>query len=87
MEFEFKGYSEADQGQYHKKMQALFKRTSLHLCHGLYMISTGSKSSSWKWPWQKIRQKKFGFIDVKGKKPSFYILPLIVLLIYCIQFL
>jgi hypothetical protein len=47
MEFEFKGYSEADQGQYHKKMQALFKRTSLHLCHGLYMISTGSKSSGW----------------------------------------
>jgi hypothetical protein len=47
MEFEFKGYSEADQGQYHKKMQALFKRTSFAFMSWTLYVSTGSKSSGW----------------------------------------
>jgi hypothetical protein len=38
-----------------------------------------------KWPGKKIRQKKFGFIDVKGKKTILLYLILIVLLIYCIS--
>jgi hypothetical protein len=55
MEFEFKGYSEADQGQYHKNASLVQKNK--HLCHGLYMIFTGSKSSSWEVALKKIRQK------------------------------
>jgi hypothetical protein len=66
---EFKGYNEADQGQYHKKMQALFKKQHAFMSWTLY-DSSSSKSSSWEVALAKIRQKKFGFIDVKRKEKT-----------------
>jgi hypothetical protein len=51
---------------HHKKMQALL-RTSLHLCHGLYMIFTGTKSSCWENGLAKS-DRKIWFIDEKEKK-------------------
>ena len=67
------GYSEDDQAQYHKKMQALFKKNKLaFMSWTLYDFPQVPSQVAGKWPWQKIRQKKFGFIDVKGNKiPSF----------------
>jgi hypothetical protein len=68
-----RGYSEADQAQYHKKMQALFKKNKLaFMSWTLYDFPQVPSQVAGKWPWQKIRQKKFGFLDSKGnKKPSF----------------
>jgi hypothetical protein len=68
-----RGYSEVEQAQYHKKMQALFKKNKLaFMSWTLYDFPHVPSQVAGKWPWQKIRQKKFGFIDEKGnKKPSF----------------
>ncbi len=67
------GEDEEDQAEYHKKMQALFKKNNLaFMSWTLYDFPSVPDQVAGKWPWQKNRQKKFGFIDEKGaKKPSF----------------
>lgn len=67
------GENEEDQAQYHKKMQALFKKNKLaFMSWTLYDFPKVPNQVAGKWPWQKNRQKKFGFIDKNGnKKPSF----------------
>lgn len=67
------GNNEEDQAEYHKKMQALFKKNGLaFMSWTLYDFPTVPNQVAGKWPWQKLRQKKFGFIDESGaKKPSF----------------
>ncbi len=67
------GEDEEDQAEYHKKMQALFKKNNLaFMSWTLYDFPSVPNQVAGKWPWQKNRQKKFGFIDEKGiKKPSF----------------
>jgi len=67
------GSDEEDQAEYHKKMQALFKKNGLaFMSWTLYDFPAVPNQVAGKWPWQKLRQKKFGFIDESGtKKPSF----------------
>lgn len=67
------GNDEEDQAEYHKKMQALFKKNGLaFMSWTLYDFPAVPNQVAGKWPWQKLRQKKFGFIDKRGtKKPSF----------------
>ena len=67
------GADEMDQAAYHKKMQALFKKNKLaFMSWTLYDFPHVPDQVAGKWPWQKKRQKRFGFIDIKGnKKPSF----------------
>lgn len=67
------GNDENDQAEYHKKMQALFKKNGLAFMSWiLYDFPAVPNQVAGKWPWQKLRQKKFGFIDESGaKKPSF----------------
>lgn len=67
------GNNEEDQAEYHKKMQVLFKKHGLaFMSWTLYDFPAVPNQVAGKWPWQKLRQKKFGFIDEKGtKKPSF----------------
>lgn len=67
------GANEEDQAEYHKKMQALFKKNKLaFMSWTLYDFPRVPDQVAGKWPWQKNRQKRFGFIDVNGnKKPSF----------------
>lgn len=67
------GNNEEDQAEYHKKMQALFKKNGLaFMSWTLYDFPKVPNQVAGKWPWQKLRQKKFGFIDEQGvKKPSF----------------
>jgi hypothetical protein len=54
-------------------MQTLFKKNGLaFMSWTLYDFPNVPNQVAGKWPWQKLRQKKFGFIDEKGvKKPSF----------------
>jgi hypothetical protein len=61
------------QAEYHKKMQELFKKNNLaFMSWTLYDFPAVPNQVAGKWPWQKNRQKKFGFIDEKGKeKPAF----------------
>lgn len=65
--------SEKDQAEYHKKIQAIFKKNGLaFMSWTLYDFPAVPNQVAGKWPWQKLRQKKFGFIDENGKKkPSF----------------
>ena len=65
--------SETEQAEYHKKMQALFKKNGLaFMSWTLYDFPIVPNQVAGKWPWQKLRQKRFGFIDENGtKKPSF----------------
>jgi hypothetical protein len=67
------GNDKEDQAEYHKKMQALFKKNGLaFMSWTLYDFPAVPNQVAGKWPWQKLRQKKFGFIDESGaKKPSF----------------
>lgn len=67
------GADENEQADYHKKMQALFKKNKLaFMSWTLYDFPHVPDQVAGKWPWQKKRQKRFGFIDIKGhKKPSF----------------
>ncbi|MBP6754728.1 MAG: cellulase family glycosylhydrolase [Bacteroidia bacterium] len=68
-----KGSNEEDQALYHKKMQALFKKNNLaFMSWTLYDFPQVPDQVAGKWPWQKKRQKRFGFVDINGnKKPSF----------------
>jgi len=67
------GYSEEDQALYHQKMQASFKKNNLaFLSWTLYDFPHIPDQVAGKWPWQKNKQKRFGFLNSKGeKKPSF----------------
>ena len=69
----WKGTTIYKQAKYHKKMQELFKKNNLaFMSWTLYDFSVIPNQVAGKWPWQKNRQKKFGFIDEKGKtKPAF----------------
>jgi Cellulase (glycosyl hydrolase family 5) len=63
------GNTEADQAAYHKKMQTLFKKQQLSfISWTLYDFPKVPDQVAGKWPWQKNRQKKFGFININGKK-------------------
>ncbi|OCB78468.1 cellulase family glycosylhydrolase [Flavobacterium crassostreae] len=61
------------QARYHQKMQAYFKKNNYSfMSWTLYDFPQVPNQVAGKWPWQKIRQKKFGFLDDKGKpKPAF----------------
>jgi hypothetical protein len=67
------GSSKAKQAEYHKKMQAIFKKDSLaFLSWGLYDFNQIPTSVAGRLPWRNKKQKYFGFIDEYGtKKPSF----------------
>jgi hypothetical protein len=67
------GENEEDQAQYHKKIQALFKKNKLaFVSWTLYDFPHVPDQVAGKWPWQKNRQRKFGFIGIDGKeKPAF----------------
>lgn len=67
------GANEKEQAQYHKKMQGLFKKNNFaFMSWTLYDFPHVPDQVAGKWPWQKKRQKRFGFINVNGgKKPSF----------------
>ena len=67
------GTTKDGQAEYHKKMQDLFKKNNLaFMSWTLYDFPAVPNQVAGKWPWQKNRQKKFGFIDEKGKeKPAF----------------
>ena len=68
-----RGSKEEDQAQYHKKMQAVFKKNNFaFMSWTLYDFPHVPDQVAGKWPWQKKRQKRFGFININGKqKPSF----------------
>jgi hypothetical protein len=67
------GNSKADQANYYKEMQAIFKEKQLaFVSWTLYDFPKVPDGVAGKWPWIKSKQKQFGFIDYKGnKKPSF----------------
>jgi hypothetical protein len=67
------GNNEQDQAEYHKKIQVLFKKNGLaFMSWTLYDFPAVPDQVAGKWPWQKLRQKKFGFINEKGiNKPAF----------------
>lgn len=67
------GNTKEDQAEYHKKIQALFKKNGLaFMSWTLYDFPVVPNQVAGKWPWQKLRQKKFGFIDEMGtRKPAF----------------
>jgi hypothetical protein len=68
-----RGSNKDDQAQYHKKMQTLFKKNNFaFMSWTLYDFPHVPDQVAGKWPWQKRRQTRFGFIDINGnKKPSF----------------
>jgi hypothetical protein len=61
------------QAAYHQKMQTYFKKNNYSfMSWTLYDFPHVPDQVAGKWPWQKMRQKKFGFIDDKGNnKPAF----------------
>lgn len=67
------GNNEDDQALYHQKMQVLFKKNNLaFLSWTLYDFPSIPDQVAGKWPWQKNKQKRFGFLNSKGQqKPSF----------------
>ena len=67
------GNNHDDQAEYYKKMQAIFEKNKLaFMSWTLYDFPNVPNQVAGKWPWQKNKQKNFGFITEKGvKKPSF----------------
>ena len=67
------GSSETKQAEYHKKMQAIFKKESLaFMSWGLYDFKEVPTSVAGRLPWRNTKQKYFGFMNENGdKKPSF----------------
>lgn len=65
--------SETKQANYHKKMQAIFKKDSLaFMSWGLYDFKNIPTEVVGRLPWRKSQQKYFGFIDENNNnKPSF----------------
>lgn len=65
------GYNEEEQAEYHKQMQLLFKKNNISfMSWTLYDFPKVPDIVAGKWPWQKLRQKKFGFINEKGAKKA-----------------
>ncbi len=64
---------ENEQADYHKRMQEKFGLYQINFVSWtLYDFPQVPAQVAGKWPWQTHRQKKFGFIDEKGKrKPAF----------------
>ena len=67
------GYSEADQAEYYREMQGFFKTNNVQfMSWTLYDFEHIPVSVVGRLPWRKHMQKKYGFIDDKGRrKPSF----------------
>ena len=67
------GLNEEEQAEYHHKMQDIFKKNNYSfMSWTLYDFPHVPDQVAGKWPWQKKRQKQFGFLNIKGnKKPSF----------------
>ncbi|MFL9844629.1 cellulase family glycosylhydrolase [Flavobacterium rhizosphaerae] len=67
------GTNEKGQADYHKKMQAVFKRKQLaFISWTLYDFPEVPVRVVGKKPWVRKKQEEFGFIDVNGnKKPSY----------------
>jgi len=65
--------SKTNQANYHKKMQAIFKKDSLaFMSWGLYDFKSIPTSVVGRLPWRKKPQQFYGFIDQEGnKKPSY----------------
>ena len=65
--------SETKQAEYHKKMQAIFKKDSLaFMSWGLYDFKKIPTAVAGRLPWKNTKQKYFGFINENGvKKMSF----------------
>lgn len=65
--------SDKKQAEYHRKIQAYFKKNNYSfMSWTLYDFPHVPDQVAGRWPWQKMRQKKFGFIDDKGNnKPAF----------------
>lgn len=62
------GYTQEDQAEYHKSMQAIFKAKNLSFVSWtLYDFPQVPDAVAGKWPWIKSKQKQFGFIDYNGK--------------------
>ena len=61
------------QADYHKQIQTYFKKNDYSfMSWTLYDFPQVPDQVAGRWPWQKYRQKKFGFIDEKGtNKPAF----------------
>jgi endo-1,4-beta-mannosidase len=63
------GENENGQAQYHQKIQTVFKKNKIaFMSWTLYDFPNVPNQVAGKWPWQKLRQKKFGFIDEKGRR-------------------
>ncbi len=62
-----------NQAEYHKKIQASLKKNNFSfLSWTLYDFPFVPDQVAGKWPWQKLRQTSFGFINQNGQmKPSF----------------
>lgn len=67
------GPSEEDQADYYKEMQNIFKTNNVQfMAWTLYDFEDIPVSVVGRLPWRKHMQKKYGFIDVNGrKKPAF----------------
>ena len=62
------GSSETTQEEFHKTMQSIFKENNIQfLSWTLYDFNKIPTAVVGKLPWRKNAQKKFGFIDKKGK--------------------
>lgn len=68
------GNNQDDQAEYYKKMQAIFKKYKLaFMSWTLYDFPNVPDQVAGKWPWQKNKQKNFGFITEKGVKKSSFL--------------
>lgn len=65
------GYGEKGQAEFHKKMQDHFRKNNLaFISWTLYDFTTIPDAVVGKWPWQKSKQTSFGFVDKNGKKKA-----------------
>lgn len=68
------GNDQENQAEYHKKMQAIFKKKKLaFMSWTLYDFPEVPDQVAGKMPWQKNKQKNFGFIDLKGKEKASFL--------------
>lgn len=67
------GKSKKDQAEYHRTVQEIIKRENISfMSWTLYDFKKIPKEVVGKLPWRKNAQKRFGFIDINGKKkPAF----------------
>jgi hypothetical protein len=68
------GNDEDDQAEFHKKMQVTFKKNKLaFMSWTFYDFPNVPDQVAGKWPWQKNKQKNFGFIDQNGKEKASFL--------------